>query len=58
MLFILAMKGYFPEARPAIYVGAGWLFLLWIADITWVKPKQNTVKVEQQDLPNNLEMES
>jgi len=57
MLFILAMMGYFPDSRPAIYVGATWLVLLWIAYTIWVKPKQNTVK-ENTALQQNIEMES
>ena len=57
MLFILAMMGYFPDSRPAIYVGATWLVLLWIAYTIWVKPKQNTVK-ENQSMQQNIEMES
>lgn len=56
LLFILAMIGYFPDSRPAIYVGAGWLALLWIAFNIWVKPKQNAVKVESE-LPDNLKLE-
>ncbi|UOG18797.1 amino acid permease [Acinetobacter sp. PK01] len=56
LLFILAMIGYFPDSRPAIYVGAGWLALLWIAFNIWVKPKQTTVKVESE-LPDNLKLE-
>ena len=57
MLFILAMMGYFPDSRPALYVGITWLVLLWIAYTIWVKPKQNSVK-EKQDLQQNIEMES
>lgn len=57
MLFILAMMSYFPDSRPAIYVGATWLVLLWIAYTIWVKPKQNTVK-ENTALQQNIEMES
>ncbi|MCU4582844.1 amino acid permease [Acinetobacter gyllenbergii] len=57
LVFILGMMAYFPNTRPAIYVGAGWLILLWIAYNIWVKPKQNTVK-ENQTLQQNIEMES
>lgn len=57
MLFILAMIAYFPDSRPAIYVGAGWLALLCIAYNIWVKPKGNTVKVESE-LPQNVELKS
>ena len=57
MLFILAMMGYFPDSRPALYVGITWLVLLWIAYTIWVKPKQNSLK-EKQDLQQNIEMES
>ncbi|MGP4880141.1 proline-specific permease ProY, partial [Klebsiella pneumoniae] len=31
MVFILVMMGYFPDSRPAIYVGITWLALLTIA---------------------------
>jgi histidine transporter len=57
MLFIFGVIAYFPDSRPAIYVGATWLFLLWIAYTIWVKPKQNTVK-ESSTLQQNIEMES
>ena len=39
MLFILAMIAYFPDSRPAIYVGIGWLVILWFAFHFKVKPK-------------------
>ncbi|MEB3753176.1 amino acid permease [Acinetobacter sp. MD2(2019)] len=39
MLFIIAMIGYFPDSRPALYVGAIWLGLLAIAYYVWVRPK-------------------
>jgi histidine transporter len=57
MLFIFGVIAYFPDSRPAIYVGATWLVLLWIAYTIWVKPKQNTVK-ENQTMQQNIEMES
>ncbi len=57
MLFILAMMGYFPDSRPALYVGISWLVLLCIAYNIWVKPKQDAIKVDQ-DLPQNFKMES
>lgn len=41
MLFILAIIAYFPDSRPAIYVGAVWLVILWIAYSFKVKPKMN-----------------
>ena len=41
MVFILVMMGYFPDSRPAIYVGITWLVLLMIAYRIWVKPQQN-----------------
>ncbi|OTG66676.1 amino acid permease [Acinetobacter silvestris] len=53
MLFILAMMAYFPDSRPAIYVGFGWLFILWIAYIVKIKPKLKGFKSEltsQQNL--------
>lgn len=57
MLFILAMMGYFPDSRPALYVGITWLVLLCIAYNIWIKPKQDAIKVDQ-DLPQNFKMES
>lgn len=57
MLFILAMMGYFPDSRPAIYVGAGWLILLWIAYMIWVKPKQDHVEEDTTALEHRAEME-
>lgn len=57
MLFILAMMGYFPDSRPAIYVGAGWLILLWIAYMIWVKPKQDHVEEDSPALEHRAEME-
>jgi len=57
MLFILTMMGYFPDSRPALYVGISWLVLLCIAYNIWVKPKQDAIKVDQ-DLPQNFKMES
>lgn len=39
MLAVLGMMAYFPDSRPAIYVGFGWLMLLSIAYTIWMKPK-------------------
>ena len=39
MLFVIGMIGYFPDTRPALYVGAVWLILLGIAYKFWVKSK-------------------
>ncbi|AOA58361.1 amino acid permease [Acinetobacter larvae] len=55
MLFILCMMGYFPESRPAIYVGLSWLALLGIAYLIWIKPQQsikddNKVMLEQTSI--------
>ncbi len=56
MLFILVMMGYFPDSRPAIYVGITWLILLYFAYNIWVKPKQD--KIKDTDLQSqNIEME-
>ncbi len=41
MIFVIAMIGYFPDSRPALYVGAAWLALLAVAYKVWVKPKIN-----------------
>ncbi|WP_180094793.1 MULTISPECIES: amino acid permease [unclassified Acinetobacter] len=41
MLFVLGIIAYFPDSRPAIYVGAAWLVILWIAYIVKVRPKMN-----------------
>ena len=57
MVFILAMMGYFPDSRPAIYVGITWLILLCIAYNIWVKPKPNAVKVDDHLSPS-IKMES
>jgi histidine transporter len=57
MVFILLMMGYFPDSRPAIYVGASWLLILWVAYTIWVKPKRNNAK-EKSNLAQNIEMES
>ena len=37
MIFVIAMIGYFPDSRPALYVGAAWLALLAVAYKVWVK---------------------
>ncbi|WP_269913838.1 amino acid permease [Acinetobacter sp. HY1485] len=39
MVFVIGMIGYFPDTRPALYVGAVWLILLGIAYKFWIKPK-------------------
>ncbi len=57
MLFILAMMAYFPDSRPAIYVGIGWLIILWIAYIVKVKPKLKSFESELTP-QQNLEIES
>ncbi len=49
--------GYFPDSRPAIYVGAAWLALLTIAYRIWVKPEQSLGK-ESKPVQQNIEMES
>lgn len=40
MLFVIAIIGYFPDSRPALYVGAVWLILLTAAYYLWIRPKQ------------------
>jgi histidine transporter len=57
MVFILVMMGYFPDSRPAIYVGITWLVLLMIAYRIWVKPQQNLGK-QNNSVPQNIEIES
>ncbi|MBJ8499031.1 MULTISPECIES: amino acid permease [Acinetobacter] len=57
MVFILVMMGYFPDSRPAIYVGITWLVLLTIAYRIWVKPEQNLGK-ENNPIQQNVEIES
>ncbi len=57
MVFILVMMGYFPDSRPAIYVGIIWLVLLMIAYRIWVKPQQNSGK-QNNSIPQNIEIES
>ncbi len=47
MLFVMAMMAYFPDSRPAIYVGLSWLLLLSIAYWIWVRPTQS--KHQQND---------
>ncbi|MCP5960983.1 proline-specific permease ProY, partial [Klebsiella pneumoniae] len=54
MVFILVMMGYFPDSRPAIYVGITWLVLLMIAYRIWVKPQQNSGK-QINSIPQNIE---
>ena len=39
MLFIFVVLGYFPDTRPALWVGAIWIALLVIAYRRWVRPK-------------------
>ncbi len=57
MAFILVMMGYFPDSRPAIYVGITWLALLTIAYRIWVKPEQSLGK-ENNPIQQNVEIES
>ena len=57
MVFILVMMGYFPDSRPAIYVGITWLALLTLAYRIWVKPQQNLGK-ESNPIQQNVEIES
>lgn len=57
MLFILAMMAYFPDSRPAMYVGAVWLVILWVAYYFKVKPKQN-IQNANQNSTQRFEMES
>ena len=40
MLFVIAIIGYFPDSRPALYVGAIWLVILTVAYYIWIRPKQ------------------
>ncbi|MHA3049312.1 amino acid permease [Acinetobacter sp. ANC 4641] len=42
MIFVIAMIGYFPDSRPALYVGAIWLVLLAVAHKFLVKPKNRS----------------
>ena len=37
--FIFVVLGYFPDTRPALWVGAIWIALLVIAYRRWVRPK-------------------
>jgi histidine transporter len=39
LLAVLGMIAYFPDSRPAIYVGFAWLLLLSLAYTLWMKPK-------------------
>lgn len=39
MLFIFVVLGYFPDTRPALWVGAIWIAVLVIAYRRWVRPK-------------------
>lgn len=39
MLFIFVVLGYFPDTRPALWVGAIWIALLVIAYRRWGRPK-------------------
>lgn len=41
MIFVIAMIGYFPDSRPALYVGAAWLALLAVAH-KFLVSKKNT----------------
>lgn len=41
MIFVIALIGYFPDSRPALYVGAAWLAILAAAYQLWVKPQQS-----------------
>ncbi|MGL5995452.1 MAG: amino acid permease [Pseudomonas proteolytica] len=38
MLFIFGVLGYFPDTQAALLVGAGWIVLLIVAYLLWVKP--------------------
>ncbi|MCY1296604.1 Proline-specific permease ProY [compost metagenome] len=39
MLFVFGVLGYFPDSRPALWVGAVWIALLAVAYRLWVRPK-------------------
>ncbi|MNF38872.1 Proline-specific permease ProY [compost metagenome] len=39
MVFIFGVLGYFPDTRPALWVGAVWIALLVVAYWMWVRPK-------------------
>lgn len=39
MLFVIGLIGYFPATRPALYVGLGWLALLFVMYQLYVKNK-------------------
>ena len=41
MLFVLGIIAYFPDSRPAIYVGITWLVILWLAYVFKIKPKMD-----------------
>ncbi|MCO6059725.1 amino acid permease [Pseudomonas sp. MOB-449] len=38
MVFVFGVLGYFPDSRPALWVGGIWIALLVVAYWTWVKP--------------------
>lgn len=52
MLFILAMIAYFPDSRPAIYVGIVWLGILWLAYHFKIKPKMSLNKSNKPHTEN------
>lgn len=52
MLFVMAMMAYFPDSRPAIYVGLSWLVLLSIAYWIWVRPTQSNQQ-QQHNIHNS-----
>ncbi|WP_044875099.1 amino acid permease [Pseudomonas sp. LFM046] len=38
MVFVFGVLGYFPDSRPALWVGAVWIALLAVAYWLWVRP--------------------
>lgn len=58
MIAVLGMMAYFPDSRPAIYVGFAWLALLSVAYKLWFKPKQSAEQAVVEPVESEMNAES
>jgi len=49
LVFVLIIIGYFPDSRPAIYVGGIWLIILGLVYYFKIKPNQRLLSQHQEE---------
>lgn len=56
MLFVIALLGYFDASRIALYVGAGWVALMTLAYLLWVRNSDSSLQARPLEKNNSPEV--